>query len=362
MNKSHKLRFQIFLYISVTLLVWFLIASGLSEILYYLEDKRGVELPLKWYILLNIIQALLLILMNIPFLRFLINHVDKPVRKIVNALNHLSDGHYDEKIEFESKNEFDEIKNAFNSMSEKLEAAEKIKQNAENERVLLFANMAHDLKTPITSIIGFSKALSDGIIDDEKKQAEYIATINSKAVKMNDLIDRLFEYVKLDSADNLLHLENCDVSELLRKCIADVYAEYENKKIQLDIEIPDNAVVCRVDKLELSRVYTNLLNNVLKHNKDGIRVLVKMDENASLLIADSGEPVFDDIKDLLFKPFVSGDKSRSSKNGSGLGLALSYKIMKKHGGDLKLVTGTELKESSGSCWNPEYAKGFLATL
>lgn len=359
MNKTRKLRVQIFLYIIVTLVVWFLIASGLSEILYYLEDVGGVDLPFKWYILLNIIQALLLILMNIPFLLFLIKHVDNPVRKIVNALNRLSDGHYDEKIEFESKNEFDEIKNAFNLMAEKLEAAEKIKQNAENERVLLFANMAHDLKTPITSIIGFSKALSDGIIDDEKKKAEYIATINSKAVKMNDLIDRLFEYVKLDSADNLLHKEDCDISELLRNCIADVYAEYENKNIQLEIEIPDKTLIRKVDKLELSRVYTNLLNNVLKHNSENIRVLVKMDEHANLLIADSGEPVPDEIKDLLFKPFVSGDKSRSSKNGSGLGLALSYKIMKKHDGDLKLITGPELEAIAKSS---EYTKGFLTRL
>lgn len=359
MNKIRKLRFQIFLYTSVTLLIWFSIATGLSEILYYLEDKLGLELPVKWYILLNIIQALLLILMNIPFLRFLIKHVDKPVRKIVNALNRLSEGHYDEKIEFESKNEFDEIKNAFNSMAEKLEAAEKIKRNAENERVLLFANMAHDLKTPITSIIGFSKALSDGIIEDENKKTEYIATINSKAVKMNDLIDRLFEYVKIDSADNLLHKEDCDISELLRNCIADVYAEYENKNIQLEIEIPENAIVRRVDKLELSRVYTNLLNNVLKHNPENIHVLVKMDENASLLIADSGEALPDDIKDLLFKPFVSGDKSRSSKNGSGLGLALSYKIMKKHDGDLKLLTGLELEEVAKSA---AYTKGFLTRL
>lgn len=359
MNKTRKLRVQIFLYIIVTLVVWFLIASGLSEILYYLEDVRGVELPFKWYILLNIIQALLLIVMNIPFLRFLIKHVDNPVRKIVNALNRLSDGHYDEKIEFESKNEFDEIKKAFNLMAEKLESAEKIKQNAENERVLLFANMAHDLKTPITSIIGFSKALSDGIIDDEKKKAEYIVTINSKAVKMNELIDRLFEYVKLDSADNLLHKEDCDISELLRNCIADVYAEYENKNIQLEIEIPDKTLIRKVDKLELSRVYTNLLSNVLKHNSGNIRALVKMDENASLLIADSGEPVPNDIKDLIFKPFVSGDKSRSSKNGSGLGLSLSYKIMKKHDGDLKLVMGTELKAIAKSS---EYTKGFFARL
>ena len=333
------------------LLIWFLIATALSEILYYLEDVKNVDLPFKWYVLLNIFQALLLILMNIPFLRFLMKHVDKPVQKIVEALNRLADGKYDEKIDFESRNEFDDIKDAFNSMSEKLETAEKIKQNAENERVLLFANMAHDLKTPITSIIGFSKALSDGIITDDKKKAEYLTTINSKAVKMNDLIDRLFEYVKLESADNILHKENCDVAEILRNCLADVYAEYEDKKIQLEIQIPEIPVIKKVDKIELSRVYTNLLNNVLKHNTSGINVLVKMDENGKVLIADSGEPLPAEVQDSLFVPFVSGDKSRQSKNGSGLGLALAYKIMKKHSGDLRLITKVE-----------GYTKGFFAEI
>ena len=350
-NKSKKLKYQIFLYMALGLLIWFLIATALSEILYYLEDVKNVDLPFKWYVLLNIFQALLLILMNIPFLRFLMKHVDKPVQKIVEALNRLADGKYDEKIDFESRNEFDDIKDAFNSMSEKLETAEKIKQNAENERVLLFANMAHDLKTPITSIIGFSKALSDGIITDDIKKAEYLTTINSKAVKMNDLIDRLFEYVKLESADNILHKENCDVAEILRNCLADVYAEYEDKKIQLEIQIPEIPVIKNVDKIELSRVYTNLLNNVLKHNTSGINVLVKMDEDGKVLIADSGEPLPAEVQDSLFIPFVSGDKSRQSKNGSGLGLALAYKIMKKHSGDLRLITQVE-----------GYTKGFLAEI
>ena len=350
-NKSKKLKYQIFLYMAVGLLIWFLIATALSEILYYLEDVKNVDLSFKWYVLLNIFQALLLILMNIPFLRFLMKHVDKPVQKIVEALNRLADGKYDEKIDFESRNEFDDIKDAFNSMSEKLETAEKIKQNAENERVLLFANMAHDLKTPITSIIGFSKALSDGIITDDIKKAEYLTTINSKAVKMNDLIDRLFEYVKLESADNILHKENCDVAEILRNCLADIYAEYEDKKIQLEIQIPEIPVIKNVDKIELSRVYTNLLNNVLKHNTSNINVLVKMDEDGKVLIADSGEPLPAEVQDSLFIPFVSGDKSRQSKNGSGLGLALAYKIMKKHSGDLRLITQVE-----------GYTKGFFAEI
>ncbi|MCR4821608.1 MAG: HAMP domain-containing histidine kinase [Treponema sp.] len=354
-SKRKKLKYQIFVYMAFGLFIWFVIATALWEILYYLEEKRGIELPVKWYILLTVLQGILLVLMNIPFLRFLMKHVDKPVQKIVSALNHLAEGKYDEKISFDSKNELDDIKEAFNSMAEKLEAAEKIKENAENERILLFANMAHDLKTPITSIIGFSKALSDGIVAEEEK-SKYLATINSKAVKMNDLINRLFEYVKLESSENLLHKEDCDINELLRNCIADLYTEYEEKKIKLDIQIPEKTVIKKVDKVELSRVYTNLLNNILKHNPEAINVLVKMNEDASVLIADSGKPLPPEVTENIFMPFISGDKTRSSKNGSGLGLALAYKIMKKHDGDLSLVNSSE---------NPElkaYTKGFLVIL
>ena len=350
-KKNHKLKFQIFLYMVVTLLLWFVIITALSEYLYYIEEKSGVELPFKLYILVNILQAALLVLMNIPFLRFLIKHVDRPVQKIIASLNRIAEGNYSEKISFESKNEFDEIKDTFNSMAEKLEAAEKIKLNAENERILLFANMAHDLKTPITSILGYSKALSDGIIDDEAKKSEYLATINSKATKMNGLIDRLFEYVKLESTENLLHKEDCDVAEILRNCVADVYAVYEEKKISLEIEIPETPVIKNADKVELSRVYTNLLNNVLKHNSDGIQVLVKMDADGQVVIADSGEKIPAELKDSLFMPFVSGDQSRQSKNGSGLGLSLAAKIMKKHGGSLWLSENV-----------PGYTKGFVVEM
>ena len=350
-TKPLKLKYQIFLYMSVSLFIWFVICNIVSEWLYWLEDEKGVEFPLKFYIFINAVQLLLLIFMNIPFMHFLIKHIDRPVQKIISSLNRIADGNYNEKINFESKNEFDEIKDAFNSMSEQLETAQKIKENAENERILLFANMAHDLKTPITSILGYSKALSDRIITDEQKKSEYLATINSKASKMNELIDRLFEYVKLDSTENLLHKENCDIAEILRNCLADVYTEYEEQKIHLEIEIPDSPVIKNVDKVELSRVYTNLLNNVLKHNTPNIRALVKMNEDGTVLIADSGEAFPKTVADSLFMPFVCGDQSRQSKNGSGLGLALAYKIMKKHGGDLRLLT--EL---------PGYTKGFSVEL
>lgn len=349
--KPKKLKYQIFLYMALGLVLWFIISTALTEGLYYLEEQRGVSFPFRFYIFLNVVQACLLILMNLPFLYFLMKRVDRPVQEIVSSLHEIAEGNYDEKINFRTQNEFDQIKDAFNVMAEKISDAKHVMENAENERSLLFANMAHDLKTPITVIIGYSKVLSDGIISDEQKKKEYIDTINGKAVRMNTLIDRLFEYVKLESADNILKKENYDVTEILRNCIADSYTEYEEKGIQLEIEIPESSVMKDVDRVELSRVYANLLSNVLKHNASGIQVLVKMDENGNTWIADSGEKVPEELAKNLFKPFVCGDSSRTSKNGSGLGLALAHKIMKKHGGDLRLVSDL-----------PGYTKAFVVEL
>ncbi|MBQ7159724.1 MAG: HAMP domain-containing histidine kinase [Treponema sp.] len=358
-SKFRKIRFQIFLFMGAGLLVWSLISNAGFEILFNIEEKNNIELPEKVYVIFNCVQVLLLVLVNIPFLRFLIRHLDKPVQKIITGLKHVADGNYSEKIEFNSKNEFDEIKDAFNLMAEKLEQAEQIKLQAENERILLFANMAHDLKTPITSIIGFAKALSDDIITDEQKKAEYMHTIHAKATKMNELIDRLFEYVKLESAENLLHKEKTDISELLRNCIADMYTEYEENNIALEIEIPENAVIKEADKVELSRVYTNLLNNVLKHNPKGIKVLVRMEENGRTTIADSGEKMSEKVEKNMFMPFVSGDSSRTAKSGSGLGLALAHIIVAKHGGTLRFVADCA---ASGETGLDGYTKAFVVAL
>ena len=218
-----------------------------------------------------------------------------------------------------------------------MDKADKIKEQAEKERLMLFANIAHDLKTPITSVLGYSKALSDGVVTDEAKKAEYLQTITRKAVRMNDLIDRLFEYVKLESPENVLHKKDDDVAEVLRKSIANLYTDFEEKDFNLDMQIPEMPVIKNIDSLEIDRVFTNLLNNALKHNSRGTTLSISMDENGKTIIADNGNPIPSEVASQIFKPFISGDESRMSKNGSGLGLALAHKIMEKHEGSLTFV-------------------------
>lgn len=329
-----SLKIQICLFMVAGVLLWIVITQGINEYLWRQEELGKITFTNALFTWLTIIQALLFVIINLPFVFFLINHIDKPVQKIVKGLRKIKAEKFDERINFNSNNEFDEIKNEINLMSEELEKSLKLRKEMENQKVLLFANMAHDLKTPITTIQGFSKALLDGLVQNKEKEAEYINTIYSKSKTMNDLIDRLFEYVKTNSDLNGLNREKTDVAELLRNCISELYTEFEEHQISLEINIPEKELIKNVDKVELHRVYTNILMNVITHNQDGISCLVKMDEDGKVFIADSGNAIALKYAEEIFQPFGKSDTSRKSGQGSGLGLSLSKKIMEKHGGDI----------------------------
>ncbi|MCI9014707.1 MAG: hypothetical protein HFI59_12280, partial [Lachnospiraceae bacterium] len=117
---------------------------------------------------------------------------------------------------------------------------EKAQQLAyDRQRNLLLSDIAHDIKTPLTTLCGYSKALSDGVVKEEEKRQEYLAAIYSKSMRMNELITLLFEYVKMDSSGFELHREADDLGELVRECTAAVYTDFEEKKIALVIDISE---------------------------------------------------------------------------------------------------------------------------
>lgn len=204
----------------------------------------------------------------------------------------------------------------------------------ERNRNLLLSDIAHDIKTPITTLCSCSKALSDGLVQGDKRQ-EYLDTIYRKSMRMNELITLLFEYVKMDSSGFELHREDCDLGEVLRECIAALYTDFEEHGIALRVEIPETPVPYSADKLQMMRTVTNLLVNAVRYGKEGGKTLVKLEEYA-ITVADDGEQIDDELAGYIFEPFSRGDKARSTKGGSGLGLSIASKIVQMHGGELKL--------------------------
>lgn len=204
----------------------------------------------------------------------------------------------------------------------------------DRERNLLLSDIAHDIKTPIATLCSYSKALSDNLVQDEKRQ-EYLDAIYRKSVRMNDLITLLFEYVKLDSSGFELYREECDLCELLRECTAALYADFEEKKMTLRVEIPEMPEHYSADKIQITRTINNLLSNAVRYGREGGNVLVRLSEN-TITVADDGTEIDDELAEHIFEPFTRGDKARNTAGGSGLGLSIAYRIVQMHGWELKL--------------------------
>lgn len=203
----------------------------------------------------------------------------------------------------------------------------------DRQRNLLLSDIAHDIKTPLTTLCGYTKALSDGVVEKEERRQEYLEAIYKKSMRMNELITLLFEYVKMDSSGFELHREEGDLGELVRECTAALYTDFEEKNISLVIEIADEPMPCLMDKVQMARAVTNLLNNAIRYGKEGGRVLVRL-EDFCLTVADDGIEIDREFAAHIFEPFSRADSARSTNGGSGLGLSIAYKIVQMHGGEL----------------------------
>lgn len=315
-----------------------------------------------YYIGIMVIMLLLWLVLILPyiaaaviFIRMIISKVDKPIKQLTYGMNLVADGDYSVRLGFKTEHEFVEMRDTFNFMAEKVCENEVRKAEYEQKRSLLFADIAHDLKTPITTVSGYAKALADGMVKDEEKKQEYLQAIYEKSRRIDELVTLLFEYSKLDSEGFALDKKDTDVAELLRGIVAGMYMDFEDKGIDLVIDIPDKIIRARVDRIQISRAITNLLNNSIKHNSSGSKVSVKLTGNESSLeiwIEDDGIKIEDELAEHIFEPFAIGDESRNSRGGSGLGLSIASKIVAMHNGRLSL-------EDSD---NADFTKAFVIRL
>ncbi len=228
-----------------------------------------------------------------------------------------------------------------------IEAAELAKEREyEQRRNMMLSDIAHDLRTPMTTVSGYSKAIADGMVP-EAKMKEYLEAIQTKSKRVNDLITLLFDYVKLDTDGFKLMKQDTDIAELTREAGAFVYQDVEDAGMGFDVDIPEEVITVPMDRLQMSRVITNLLTNAIKHNKKGTDIglyLYREDDYVRVLVADTGDKIDKENAEHIFEPFVMGDESRSSKGGTGLGLSIAKKVVEMHGFNIKLVQGSHLEK------------------
>lgn len=292
-----------------------------------------VTLSILWILITVVVYFLGIVL----FGRGINKKIMEPMQKLEKGFKEVTSGNLDTTLDFQTETEFGEMRDAFNFMAHKLKDSEEQRMTMENERMQLFSHIAHDLKTPMTTISGYAGALANDMVEDPEKQREYHLAIKAKSEQMNQLIDQLLFYSKLGTPQYQLNFTKVNLVELLRISCATLFGEIESKQMNLELQLPDQPVFYLAEMLEMNRAIGNLLTNAIHHNPIGSLLYVGLSdesEHIDIQIADNGVAIPKAIAGKLFEPFISGSDSRSPRSGTGLGLAIVKKVMEQHSGEV----------------------------
>lgn len=268
-----------------------------------------------------------------------IKKIRDPLNQINLGIEKMSKGNLSVRLDFEGYKEIDSIRDSFNYMVKEIKVANENKDKLEKSKRDMIRDIAHDIKTPITSIMGYSKALNDGTVQDSEEKRIYLDYIYNKTSRLNYLVNELFIFTKLDSVDYKLNIKQKDICEFLREVVALYYGEIEEAEFNLEIDIPEDPIYYEFDAKELERAVCNLIINSLKYNERKTTLFIGInnnEEDIEIIIGDNGIGIKKEILDKVFEEFVRGDISRESSGGSGLGLAITKKIIELHKGTIIL--------------------------
>lgn len=284
--------------------------------------------------------VIILVLVGIATLLWLNKLVIFPLTGLSKATHEIMDGNLDFSLKTNRRDEIGQLQNDFDDMRIHLkESTEQQINNAEASKEMM-SNISHDLKTPLTAIKGYAEGLLDGVADTPEKQEKYIKTIYAKACNMEELVDELSYFSKLDNKTITYNFDRVELKEFIQDCIEDIIVDLETHHIRLsEIYQCDDGVRVIIDPNEIKRVFLNIIGNSIKYmDKDegviSIRVL-NDDEHAWITVEDNGRGM--DAKDVshVFERFYRADNSRGTRTGgTGLGLSIAKSIIEAHGGTI----------------------------
>lgn len=219
----------------------------------------------------------------------------------------------------------------------------KIKENKENEKEFLL-NISHDLRTPLTSILGFLNLLKQKKYDTEEEREGYINTIEEQSLYLKTLIDEFFQFSTLKWKNVKLNKENINLQEILRQINDGFYPQLKENKISMSMNFPEKPLYKEVDVDKFMRVLENVISNAIKYSHKGTEISLNLYENKDKIVMEFWNTPIEALKeyelDFLFKRFYKKDLSRGNK-GAGLGLSIALEAVKLHGGELYAVMKNE---------------------
>jgi signal transduction histidine kinase len=311
------------------------------------------ELNLPAFILVTISTVIILKeLSTVLFSLHMRKRLMKPLEKLRVAVEEIAKGNYGFTVEEEQFNMVGDLIASFNRMSIELKEAEELKERYEQNRKELIAGISHDLKTPITSIIGYVDAIQSGVATTEEKKEKYLNIIESNAQYTNKLIDDLFLFSKLDINQMQYEFVRMPICEFLQDVIVEKQLELEESGVNVSytIDIAKDKLLA-IDGKMVYRIMSNIMSNAIKYgNKETPEIHIEATEEpdgVKVAISDNGQGISQENLEHIFDVFFREDVSRNKEiGGTGLGLSIAKQLVQAHGGAIfatsKIGEGTTI--------------------
>lgn len=278
--------------------------------------------------------AVTFMILQEPYIRY--------ISRISDAVQSISQGNLNTAIEVIGDDEFSEMAANLNKMVGDIQVLMDKEREAERTKNELITNVAHDLRTPLTSIIGYLELLAGNTSIPADMEHKYIEIAYGKARRLEKLIEDLFGFTKLNYGKIAMHVAQLDVVKLLGQLLEEAYPNFVERNLSYDLQSNVPVKIITADGNLLARLFDNLIGNAIKYGADGKRVLVKLhgdEELVTVSVTNYGYVIPEDELPQIFNKFYRVEQSRSSTTGgTGLGLAIAKEIVDMHGGTIQVAS------------------------
>jgi two-component system sensor histidine kinase BaeS len=260
---------------------------------------------------------------------FLSGRILAPVQALSRAARGLARGDFSQRVRVRAGDEVGELAHTFNRMAEELGRTEELRRS-------MVADVAHELRTPLSNIRGLVEAVRDGVVEADSKT---LASIHEEVMLLTRLVEDLQELSLVEAGQVKLDIQELDLSAVVRRAIAAVSPRAETKGVRLQSDLRSSIVVPGDDE-RLTEVLHNLLDNAINYTPEGGSVSIALEgkeQEAEIRVADTGVGIPPEELPHIFERFYRVDKSRSrATGGSGLGLTIAKRLVEAHGGTLRV--------------------------
>ncbi len=279
-----------------------------------------------------------LLLISQIFTKRLIKHITIPLVALSDGVQRMKEENFSVKVEYIGDIEFEEVCDAFNQMQEHIIEVNAEKEAYERARIDMVSGISHDLKTPLTAIRGTIKGLQDGVAQTPELKAKFLDTAYRRTLDMDQLLERLFYFSKLETGNMPLFFERIEWKGYLENFCGKHGVILEKNSLNLKLEDVQPGIYSNIDREQMNRILDNLLENSKKYAEvETINVIIRtyLKESYFVLeISDNGYGVAKDKLNHIFEQFFRGDESRNKKDGNGLGLYIVKYLIEAMGGSV----------------------------